>query len=80
VSGIEMNRDAVDRRPGILEQLQRLGVVANFDPYIGQDAVGVLLDQRKALFTQQLVWRYLATNESRRVWSGALTRSRRHPR
>ena len=66
--------------PGVLEQLQRLGVVADLDPDVGQDSVGVLLDQRKALFAEQLVRRDLAADERRRVRSGAFTRSCRHPR
>ena len=63
---------------GVLEQLQRLGIVTNFHADIGQNSVGVALDQGKSLFTQQFVRRDLPTDESRRVRPGAFAGACRH--
>ena len=79
VPGVEVNRDAVNRGPRILEQLQRLGVVANLDADVGQDPIGVGLDQGKTLLVQEFVWRDLAADERWRVGPGTLTSSGRHP-
>ncbi len=72
VAGIEVDGDAVDGGAGILEQLQRLGVVADLDADLGQQPIGLRLDQRQAFLAQQLVRWDLATDERRRVRLGAV--------
>jgi hypothetical protein len=70
--------DAVDRHTGVLEQLQRLRVVAYLHAHFGQDAISVCLDQGKTLFAQELVRRYLPANECGRVRPCTFTRAGRH--
>ena len=60
-----MNGDVVDRRTGVLEQPQRFGIVADLDADIGQDSVGMGLDQGKAFFAKQFVGRDVAADERR---------------
>ena len=45
---------AVDVGAGVLEQLQRLGRVAELDPHLLEHGVGVLLDQRQVLLGEHL--------------------------
>ena len=45
---------AVDVGAGVLEQLQRLGRVAELDPDLLEHGVGVLLDQRQVLLGEHL--------------------------
>ena len=57
VARIEADPLAVDRGPGVAEQRQRHLVAADLDADVGQDPVGVRLDERQALLPQQLVAR-----------------------
>ena len=45
---------AVDVGAGVGEELERVGVVAEVDPDLLEDRVGVVLDQREALLGQDL--------------------------
>ncbi len=80
VPRVEVHRDAVNGGAGVLEELQRLGIVTNFHADIGQNSVRVALDERKSLFTEKFVRWDLPTDESRRVRPGAFPGAGRHSR
>ena len=44
---------AVDVRPGVAEERERIGGVAEVDPDLREDRVGVLLEQREALLAER---------------------------
>ena len=67
VAGIEADPGAVDGGPGVAEQTERDLVAADLDADVGQDPVGVRLDERQALLAEQLVDGDLAPEEGRRV-------------
>ena len=66
MSRVEAHSIAVDRRAGLAEEPDG-DVVVDVHPDLGQDLVGLLLDQRQPFLAEQLVVRDLAADERRRV-------------
>ena len=54
-AGVEAEALAVHGRAGVPEQLDRLVVTPDLDADLGQDAVGVLLDEVEAALVEQVV-------------------------